>query len=286
MELKNLIQQQFQQMSKGQRKVATHVIENPHDVAIASAHEIGQKIGVSETTVIRFCHSLALSGYAELQKTVRQQLFTQESSLFAYQQSKLALEKTPHFYEKVMEQDRVAIQETMKQIKEADYEAAIEKLSRADSIYILGLRSSFSAATWLSLMLGLVKDRVRLIRPESEDVIQTISQMNENSVVIVISFHRYLKETIQIAQLASRQQAFLIGITDSMLAPIHLYSDILFPIYSPNKSTIDATAAMFSFLNAVVAGLSVMEKDSFAERKKTYRMIESDYLFVEGVDGE
>ncbi|MFS0575641.1 MurR/RpiR family transcriptional regulator [Sporosarcina sp. 179-K 3D1 HS] len=286
MPLKELIQQHFHEMSKGQRKVATHVMEHPHDVAIASAQEIGQKIGVSETTVIRFCHSLSMSGYAELQKTVRQQLFTQESSLFAYQQSKLALEEAPHFYEKVMEQDRFAIQETMKQIKEADYEAAIQKLSNADTIYILGLRSSYAAATWLSLMLGLVKDRVHLIRPEAEDVIQTISQMNESSVVLVISFHRYLRETLQIAQLASRQKAFLVGITDSMLAPVHQYSDLLFPIYSPNKSTIDATAALYSFLNAIVAGLSVMEKDSFEQRKRTYRTIESDFLFMEGVDGE
>ncbi|WP_438298221.1 MurR/RpiR family transcriptional regulator [Sporosarcina sp. FA15] len=284
MKLKDLIHEYYDQLSKSQKKVATYIIDNPRNIAMSTAQEIGKKIGVSETTVIRFCYSLHLSGYGELQKVIREQLLFQESSFTTYQKSKLELEQAPHFFTKVMERDRIAIGETMKQIKEEDYEKAIEQLSQAETIYILGLRSSYTAANWLSYTLGLVKGNVRLLRPETEDVIQTLSQMNDKSVVIAISFHRYLKETIQIAELAHRQQAFIIGITDSMLAPIHTFSDLLFPIYSPNKSTLDATASLFSFMNAIIAGLSVKEKDSFEKRRETYQSIPSDFLFVEGVD--
>lgn len=284
MKLKGLIHEHYHQLSKSQKKVAQYVIDHPKNIAMSSAQEIGTTIGVSETTVIRFCYSLALSGYAELQKVVREQLFTQESSLTTYQQSKLALEQEPHFFEQVMEQDRATITETMKQINEADYEIAIERLAKAETIYVLGLRSSYTAANWLSYTLGLVRGNVQLLRPETEDIVQTLSQMDKQSVVIVISFHRYLKETIQIAQLAQQQGAFMIGITDSIFAPIQPCSDVLFPIYAPNKSTLDATAALFSFMNAIVAGMSVKEKDRFEKRQQTYRAISSDFLFVEGVD--
>jgi DNA-binding MurR/RpiR family transcriptional regulator len=284
MKLRELIQANYIEISKSQKKVATFVMDQPKKVAMVSAQEIGSEIGVSETTVIRFCYSLQLSGYSELQKIIREQLLFQESSFTTYQKSKLVLEQEPHFLTIVMEQDRVAIAETMHQIKEEDYETAIEQLSKAETIYILGLRSSFTAANWLSYTLGLVRGNVQLMRPETEDVIQTLSQMNDKSVVIVISFHRYLKETIQIAELANVQKAFIIGVTDSLLAPIHAYSQLLFPIYSPNKSTLDATAALFSFMNAIVAGLSVKEKDSFEIRQKTYQALTSDFLFIEGVD--
>lgn len=284
MKLRELIQAYYIEMSKSQKKVATYVMDQPKKVAMVSAQEIGSEIGVSETTVIRFCYSLQLSGYSELQKIIREQLLFQESSLTTYQKSKVELEQQPHFLSKVMEQDRVVIAETMHQIKEEDYETAIEQLSKAETIYILGLRSSSAAANWLSYTLGLVRGNVQLMRPESEDVIQTLSQMNDKSVVIVISFHRYLKETIQIAELAHLQQAFIIGVTDSLLAPIHAYSQLLFPIYSPNKSTLDATAALFSFMNAIVAGLAVKEKASFEQRQKSYQALTSDFLFMEGVD--
>lgn len=281
MELNELIQSKFYEISKSQKKVASYVMENPREVAISSAQEIGARIGVSETTVIRFCYSLSFSGYAELQKIIREKLLFKESSLSVYQQSKLELEQSSRFYAKVMERDCANIMETIKQIKDTDFEEAVTKISQAKKVYVLGSRSSFSAANWLSLTLSLVKENVHLIRPESEDIVQVISQMDENSVVLVVSFHRYVKDTIQIAELAYKQKAFIVGITDSMVAPIQPYSHLLFPIYSPNKSTIDAAAPLFSFLNAIVAGLTIKEKDHFNERLEKYKKIRSDFLFVE-----
>ena len=283
MNLKEMIHQYYHELSKSQKKVASYVMDYPGKIALASAQDIGATIGVSETTVIRFCYSLELSGYAELQKIIRQQLLFQQSSISSYQQAKLDLEQEPQFFSKVMEQDRVNIAETMNQLSEEGFETAIERLAKAEKVYILGLRSSFAAANWLAYTLGLVRIDVQLIRPESEDVLQTLSQMNDKSVVIVISFHRYVKETIQIAKLAHTQQAFIIGITDSLLAPIKPYSQLMFPIYSTNKSALDATAAMFSLMNAIVAGLSVKEKDSFKLRQERYETLNSDFLFDEGV---
>ncbi|QUW23605.1 MurR/RpiR family transcriptional regulator [Sporosarcina sp. Marseille-Q4063] len=284
MKLKELVQAHFHKLSKSQKLVAAYVLDHPRNVAVSSAQEIGLMIGVSETTVIRFCYSLGLSGYSELQKTIREQLLFQESSLHTYQQSKLELEQAPHFYEQVMEQDCRTISETIKQINETDYETAITHLSKAETVYILGLRSSYAAANWLTYTLGLVRHDVRLIRIEAEDVIRTISTMNDQSVLVAISFHRYLKETIRIAELASDQQAYVIAITDSLLAPIQAHSDVLFPIHSPNKSTLDATTALFSFMNAMVAGVSVKEKDNFEKRQETYQSLKSDFLFVEGTE--
>lgn len=284
MNIKELIHRHFDSMSKGQKKVATEVLDHPRQVALHSASEIGAAIGVSETTVIRFCYSLNLTGYGELQKVIREQLLQHESSFAAYRQSKVELEQEPHFFSKVMERDQVTIAETMAQIQEADYDGAIDRLADAKKVYILGLRASFAAANWLSYTIGLVRPGVELIRPETEDVIQTLSEMDEDSVLIVISFHRYLKETVRIAELAKRQGSFVIGITDSQLAPIHPYSDVIFPIYSPNKSTLDATASLFSFMNAIVAGLVVKDRSAFEIRQERYRALDSDFLFMEGTE--
>lgn len=176
------------------------------------------------------------------------------------------------------------IAQTMAGIQEEEYDKAIERLSSAKTIYVLGMRSSFAAASWLSYALTLVRPDVRLIRPESEDVIQTVSGMDEDTVLVVISFHRYLKEPIHIAELAKKQQSFIVGISDSQIAPIHAIADVLFPVYSPNKSTLDATASLFSFMNAVVAGLIVEEKDGFEKRQERYRELNSDFLFTEGTE--
>ncbi|WP_260857994.1 MurR/RpiR family transcriptional regulator [Bacillus sp. FJAT-22090] len=279
--LLNLIRDKYSTMSKSQRKIANYVLDHPNEIALYSATEFGSKIGISETTVIRFSYSLGFSGFAELQKLVREQFFIKESSLSTYQQAKLGIPKDISFHKQVMEQDRESILATMNQIDENAYKAAIQHLSNATSVYVLGLRSSYSAANWLSFSLGLVKDNVHFMRPETEDVIRTITQMDENSVVIIISFHRYLKETIQIAELIRKQKSYIIGISDSMLAPIHAYSDVLFPIYAANKSTLDAVSPLFSFMNAIVAGLIVEQKEDFLKRQSMYETIPSHFLFEE-----
>lgn len=279
--LQDLIREHYVSMSKSQKKIASYVLDNPKDIALCSAADLGLKIGISESTVIRFSYILGFSGYMELQKLIRKHFFSQESSIFKYQESKLSLKQDTSFFKQVMEQDRQAILHTMDQIEEMQFVEAIERLSKANSIYILGLRSSYSAANWLSFSLGLMKDNVHLMRPETEDIIRTISQMNANSVVVIISFHRYLKETIKIAELVRKQKAYIIGITDSVLAPIHVYSDALFPIYSPNKSTLDTVSPLFSFMNAIAAGLMVEQQDNFQKRQALYKSIPSNFLFEE-----
>lgn len=150
MELKQLIEQHIEQLSKSKRKVATYVMAYPGNVAMHSAGEIGAAIGVSETTVIRFCYSLGLSGYVELQRSIRGKLLVKEGSLKTYQQAKIEFEQEPYIYKKVMEQDQQLIAETIKRIDGNDYEQAIEQLSNAQQVHVLGLRSSHAAASWIA----------------------------------------------------------------------------------------------------------------------------------------
>ncbi|HDR7800184.1 MurR/RpiR family transcriptional regulator [Bacillus tropicus] len=280
MDLKEIIQEEYNQLSKGQQRVAKYLLEKPGDFAVKSAGEIGEQVGVSETTVIRFCYSIKLSGFSELQKVVREQLIFMKSSLGQYFSSKLELAEQPHFYAKVMGRDCQYIQDTINNIDENEFERVVDQLVKTDKIYVLGLKSSFSAANWLTMTLGLVRGNVQILHPETNDLLCTLSEMDHKSTLIAISFHRYLKETIKVAEMAKEQGAFVIGITDSPLAPIREYADAIFPMYSSEKSTIDATPVLFSFLNAIVAGVSIKDKDRFEKRKERYEKLSGDYFFV------
>lgn len=280
LDLKKIIQQEYNQLSKGQQKVAKYLLEQPGEFAVKLASEIGEQVGVSETTVIRFCYSIKLSGFSELQKMVREQLLLMQSSLGQYFSSKLELAEQPHFYAKVMERDCQYIQQTINNIDENEIEQVVDQLIKTEKIYVLGLKSSFSAANWLTMTLGLVRGNVQILHPETNDLLCTLSEMDHRSTLITISFHRYLKETIKVAEMAKEQGAFVIGITDSPLAPIRDYADAIFSMYSSERSTIDATPVLFSFLNAIVAGVSIKDKERFEKRKDQYEKLNGDYFFV------
>lgn len=279
MKLMELVQSQYGNLSKGQQKVAKYLLENPREFALHSAKEIGEKAGLSETTVIRFCYAIGLSGYSELQKNVRDQFISEKSSLANYYSSKLDIVDESRFFEQVMEKDIQFIRETMMRINEADFQKAVDLLESAEKVYICGLRSSFSMANWLAFSLGIVRKNVQLIRRDTDDVLSMISGMNSDSVFVALSFHRYMKETLHIAEMAKSKGACIVGITDSPVAPLRDIADILLPLYSAEMSTLDIAPALISFINAVVAGVTIKDKAKFAKRKEEYERMNSEGLF-------
>jgi len=275
------IKNQFPQLSKSQQKIAKFLLDQPQMFATKAASDIGKTVGVSEATVIRFCYSLQYSGFSELQRTVREQLLFPKSSLDQYYSNKLELLEQPHFFSQAMEKDSQNIQQTAKQIDERDFQQVVDQLIQADQVFITGLRSSYSAAHWLSFALELIRENVFLYKPGTDDLLFTLDRMNERSVFLAISFHRYLKETVKMAELAKRQGAIVIGITDSPVAPISRHTDVLLTISQSEKSTLDAAPSLFSLLNAIVANVSVQDKERFERRKQQYESIDIDYLFCD-----
>ena len=270
----------FPSLSSGQKKVAKYLLSHSHTFAVSSAQTLGKEIGVSETTIIRFCYSLGLSGFTELQKLIRNQLIFESSSLNEYHSSKLEVANQPNFMAQVMEQDIVSIKKTINNLSNDDFTKAVDKIVAADSVLISGHRLSFSAAHWLTFTLRLVKDDVHLYRPDTDDIFLQLNKMTENSVFIAISFHRYVKETVKITEMAKKKGAFVIGVTDSDLAPIAESADVLLPVSTNRTSTIDTAPVLFSLLNSLVAGVSIKDEQKFKERKTKYdAFIQDDFFF-------
>jgi DNA-binding MurR/RpiR family transcriptional regulator len=64
----NLVKQKFNGLSAGQKKVAEYLIQNLEEAAFSTAFQIGRKVGVSETTVIRLSYALGFNGFSEMQE--------------------------------------------------------------------------------------------------------------------------------------------------------------------------------------------------------------------------
>lgn len=83
------------------------------------------------------------------------------------------------------------------------------------------------------------------------------------------------------AKLVKCQGAFVIGITDSEVAPIKESADILFSVQLPVKSTLDVAPAVFSFMNALIGGVAVKNAVEFKKRTKMYEELSLEHFFIE-----
>ena len=58
-------------MSKSHKLIGNYIMENSEKVINMTATSLGEKIGISESTVVRFANELGFKGYPELQKALR-----------------------------------------------------------------------------------------------------------------------------------------------------------------------------------------------------------------------
>ena len=64
------IEEKYAKMSKGQRRLADYVCQNYDKAVFLTAAKLGETVGVSESTVVRFAIQLGYKGYPGFQEAL------------------------------------------------------------------------------------------------------------------------------------------------------------------------------------------------------------------------
>jgi DNA-binding MurR/RpiR family transcriptional regulator len=136
------INQNYDSFSKGQRRLSLY-IEKYYDKAVyLTAQKLGEEVGVSESTVVRFAVSLGYKGYPEFQKALEEMAMSKLNSI---QRMEVTYGKgarsDAEVLESVLRSDSDKIKETLSEINSDQFAKAVDMLLSARKIYIIGIRS-------------------------------------------------------------------------------------------------------------------------------------------------
>ena len=73
-DLLSSINEMYPKFSKGQRLIASYIMDHFDKAAFMTASRLGATVGVSESTVVRFASEIGYEGYPELQKALQEML--------------------------------------------------------------------------------------------------------------------------------------------------------------------------------------------------------------------
>ncbi|ATP39836.1 transcriptional regulator [Solibacillus sp. R5-41] len=280
MTIKERIEQHFFQLSKSQQKVATVVLNNPAYISTHAAAEIGQLANTSETTVIRFCYAVGLTGFAQLQKEITRFLVEDyaSSTLGNYVSSKEALFKEQALCEKVMRQSSAKVVKIAEQMDEELFKNTTKAMHDAKKIYIAGVGASQFGAQWLHYTLNMLRPGVELIVMETSALIRKLQEIDETTLVLIISLHRYYNDTLQLAQEVLARGAKVIGITDSNVASLHEVIDTCFVLEQKELSTIDLMPALVTFMNSLIVGMMSHDVAYYNEQRLKFDDFQTSFI--------
>lgn len=259
-DLLNRIKDNYIKLSKGQKRIADYILENYNKVAFMTASSLGEIVGVSESTVVRFANALGYDGYPKLQKGLQESIKTKLTTVQRFELSK-DIEIGENYVKKVMTSDMDNIRKTIDVLNEDHIQDICDVIHGARKVFILGMRSSSVLSNYLGYYLNFIRDDVHIISIGVHDVFDYLVNLNADDVLITISFPRYSKRTFDIVKFAKDRGAKLIGITDSELSPLSpLVEYCLYAKYNMN-TFIDSLVAPMSLINALIIAISINYKE-------------------------
>lgn len=249
------INEHFEKMSKSHKIIAGYISDHYEQAVFMTAARLGETLGISESTVVRFADRIGYDGYPQFQKALEECVKGKLSSI-QKMDAKYSGSSQSEILTSVLTADIEKIQDTIRNLDPEAFETAVSDILGADTIYVMGLRSNEPLAEFLHFYLNMIRGNVVLLHTTS--VSETFEQMiriHEKDCFIGISFPRYSMRTLKAMEFANDRNAKVIAITDSIHSPMNLYSSCNLLARSDMVSIVDSLVAPLSVINALVVAL-------------------------------
>lgn len=282
-DLMKIIQINFTRLSKGQKLIAEYIMTNFDKAAFMTAANLGEVVGVSESTVVRFASALGFTGYPSLQRALQELIKNKLTTVQRLSMSSDYSNKETGL-KKILRTDMENIKATIDEMNNELFEKVVDTILQANKVYILGLRSSTALADYLGFYLDILVDDVKVVKPGISDVFEQIIKVTKNDVVIGISYPRYSRKTVDVLKYVKAQDCKVIGITDSLISPIASIADYTLIARSNMLSFIDSLVAPMSLLNALIIAIGMKERDDIEKYFKELEDIWGRYNIYDNKD--
>lgn len=280
-DLLNRINSKYSKMSKGQKIIATYITDNYDKAVFLTAAKMGETVGVSESTVVRFATSLGYKGYPEFQEALEELVRNKLNSLQRMEVTYGRITQS-EILQTVLQSDADKIKTTLEKIDHSAFEMAVSTIAKAKNIYIVGIRSCAPLANFLGFYLNLMFDNVHLLTTNSSsELFEQMLRINEKDVIIGISFPRYSMRTLKALEFANNRNAKVITLTDSVHSPMNLYSSCNLIADSDMASIVDSLVAPLSVINALIVALCMKKQKTVAKTLTELEDIWDEYQVYE-----
>ena len=272
-------------LSKSHRRIAECIVTHYDKVVFMTASKLGEYVGVSESTVVRFAYALGLEGYPALQDRMQEMVLGRLTSV---QRAQLASGlKKNEVFKTVLTTDMNSIRTTMEMADEEQFDRAVETILKARKVYVLGLRSAMPLAMFLAYYLDYICGNVVTFSANIQDLREAMVRMDQRDAFFCISFPRYSTRTAEAMAYAKSRGAKTIALTDKPDSPIGAMADVVLLAKSDMASFADSLTAPLSVINAIIVAAGLQSENEVQEHLKELENVwNRDQVYLtDGGDG-
>lgn len=219
------IAERYNNLTKGQRMLATFITEHCDKAAFLSSFELAGITGLSQSTVVRFSTALGYKGYTQFQAAMQDEL--------KYRLS--ALEKFELMSDDASDLDflkGIAVTDAMNIKKNAGanqldaMKNLCTRLMLASKVYVYGQEFAAPAASYLASYLQILLHNVCCLNQSGMDPLTGASGIESGDMLICISFPLHRETTKNLIGYCKDHEACIVTISESLDSAIAQEADI------------------------------------------------------------
>ena len=256
------INEYYGRMSKGQKAISAFIYDHYDQAVFMTAAKLGDTVGVSESTVVRYAMFIGYNGYPEFQRDLE---YWVQNKINSVQKigAKYGKSSQSEILNSVLQADIEKIQDTIHNLDPNAFETAVDIILEAKTVYIMGVRSCEPLADFLQFYLNMIRGNV--------------VRIDERDAFVGISFPRYSMRTLKAMEFANDRNAKVIAVTDSVHSPMNLYSSCNLFARSDMVSIVDSLVAPLSMINALVVAMCLKQPEEVKENLKNLEEAWNNY---------
>lgn len=247
----NRIQRDFSGMSAQFQVGARYLIDYPAEVPMASMRQIAIQADVQPATLVRLAQSLGYEGWNAL-KTVFTQSLRQTPKRYADQARQVIRSTNHHEVLSVAVATQLDNIRLLEELNGDRLAAAVQLLSKAKHVHVVGFRASFGPAFTLQYLYRLFRPSVSMLRGDAGSLEMELRAIRKGDVLAIIGFSPYSNESLRALQAARQCGTRVLAICDSIVAPIALDADCVLVFATESPSFFPSSAAAVALIEVLV----------------------------------
>ncbi len=226
-----LIADRLGALTTSERRVARALTADYPSAGLGTVAELAQVSGVSGPTVLRFAVAIGFTGFAALQAALKNELRLRTEGPLGRVDWEPVTGSQLELLVTRAETMTASAMRSLRAVPPEDLDAAIALLADPSRpVYLSGGRYSSILAKHLAANLETVRSKVRFLADPFGADIGSLVGLGVRDTYVLVDFHRYQRDAVDIAKLARRKGATIILITDERLSPAAIEAQVVLPI--------------------------------------------------------
>lgn len=257
-------------LTRAEALVAKYLSAHPTEAAFLPAARLGEKAGVSESTVFRFAKTLGYGSFLDLQEEIRADIRQKLHEATPIRLQRTIGKSTSEWaaLTGAFEDDIKNIQMTTLQQTEPSFRRVVDELAQAGGVWVVGSRGAAALATLLGYTLNLLRPGVHLLADRGDTIYDLLVDLQAGDALLATAFSRQSRRTLEAVQLARAKGATVIAITDDVVSPLAAAADYALVVAVQSRAFIQSYTAAVALAHGLFAALGLRLQVTASERLK------------------